>query len=38
MPEPDPQWDDPARDARWETLLELREKVLWRWSRCGRRR
>jgi isoleucyl-tRNA synthetase len=28
FPEPDPRWDDPERDARWEILLELREAVL----------
>ncbi len=28
FPAPDPQWDDPARDARWETLLEVRQVVL----------
>ncbi len=28
FPEPDPRWDDPARDARWKTLLEVRETVL----------
>ncbi len=28
FPPTDPRWDDPARDARWETLLEVRETVL----------
>jgi len=28
FPEPDPQWDDTERDARWDELLELRERVL----------
>ncbi len=28
FPEPDPQWDDPKRDARWDKLLELREQIL----------
>ena len=28
FPEPDPQWDDEARDARWKTLIEIREEVL----------
>jgi isoleucyl-tRNA synthetase len=28
FPEPDPQWDDPARDARWATLLAVRDEVL----------
>jgi isoleucyl-tRNA synthetase len=27
-PEPDPTWDDEARDARWETLLLVRDEVL----------
>jgi isoleucyl-tRNA synthetase len=28
LPEPDPAWDDEARDSRWILLLELRERVL----------
>jgi isoleucyl-tRNA synthetase len=28
FPEPDPAWDDPARDARWATLLSVRDEVL----------
>ena len=28
FPGPDPRWDDSSRDARWETLLEVRETVL----------
>ncbi len=28
FPEPDPRWDDDARDARWDELLKLREQVL----------
>src|SRR5207244_12262460 len=28
FPEPDPQWDDEARDARWAELIRLREQVL----------
>jgi isoleucyl-tRNA synthetase len=28
FPEPDPRWDDPARDARWATLLAVRDEVL----------
>jgi isoleucyl-tRNA synthetase len=27
-PEPDPAFDDPARDARWTTLLAVRDEVL----------
>ena len=27
-PEPDPRWDDPARDARWTTLLAVRDEIL----------
>jgi len=28
FPEPDPQWDDDARDRRWDELTGLREQVL----------
>ena len=28
FPGPDPRWDDSSRDARWETLLEVRETIL----------
>jgi isoleucyl-tRNA synthetase len=28
FPEPDSQFDDPARDARWATLLSVRDEVL----------
>ncbi len=28
FPQPDPRWDDPDGDTRWETLLEVRETVL----------
>ena len=28
FPDADPRWDDPARDARWEVLLEARDAVL----------
>src|SRR5262249_42163848 len=28
FPEPDPRWDDDARDARWDELIRLREQVL----------
>src|SRR5205814_8865306 len=28
FPEPDPQWDDDARDTRWDELIRLREQVL----------
>ena len=28
FPEPDPRWDDRARDARWDDLLKLREQIL----------
>ena len=28
FPGPDPRWDDSSRDARWETLLEVRATVL----------
>ncbi len=28
FPEPDPRWDDAARDARWDELIGLREQVL----------
>jgi isoleucyl-tRNA synthetase len=28
FPEPDPAWDDAARDARWATLLAAREDIL----------
>jgi isoleucyl-tRNA synthetase len=28
FPEPDPQWDDDARDAKWKILLEIRDEVL----------
>jgi isoleucyl-tRNA synthetase len=28
FPEPDPRWDDPAREARWDELLALREQIL----------
>jgi isoleucyl-tRNA synthetase len=28
FPEADPAWDDEARDARWKTLIEIREEVL----------
>ena len=28
FPEPDPRWDDAARDARWDELIRLREQVL----------
>ena len=28
FPEPDPQWDDDARDTRWDELTRLREQVL----------
>ena len=28
FPEPDPRWDDEARDARWDELIALREQVL----------
>ncbi len=27
FPEPDPRWDDPARSARWEELLAMRERI-----------
>jgi isoleucyl-tRNA synthetase len=27
-PEPEPAWDDPDRDARWDALRELRDRVL----------
>jgi isoleucyl-tRNA synthetase len=28
FPEPDAQWDDPERDARWKILLSARESIL----------
>jgi isoleucyl-tRNA synthetase len=28
FPDPDPRWDDAARDARWDELLAMRERVL----------
>jgi isoleucyl-tRNA synthetase len=28
LPEPDPTWDDPERDARWEMLGQVRDEVL----------
>lgn len=28
FPGPDPAWDDPARDARWASLLSVRDEVL----------
>ena len=28
FPEPNPQWDDDKRDARWVELLKLREQIL----------
>jgi isoleucyl-tRNA synthetase len=27
-PEPEPAWDDPARDATWATILSVRDEVL----------
>jgi isoleucyl-tRNA synthetase len=27
-PEPDPAWDDPARDATWASLLSVRDEIL----------